>query len=175
MARSIAVLDSAILALIHKVLAPRTCPKMKNNCAAATVATVARVVAVAAEKNYEKFINVKVCTASQMGAGESWGGAWGGRGGSTRKETSNNVNYMPVAAAAARGVGGSGECGPRGGGAKFPLSGADKAGQELTTYICSTCTYMQRVCVCVCVLYTHAAALPAAHLPQTAQPQAAKL
>lgn len=69
MARSIAVLDSAILALIHKVLAPRTCPKMKNNCAAATVATVARVAAVAAEKNYEKFINVKVCTASQMEQG----------------------------------------------------------------------------------------------------------
>lgn len=46
MARSIAVLDSAILALIHKVLAPRTCPKMKNNnCAApsrAERATVAR-------------------------------------------------------------------------------------------------------------------------------------
>lgn len=61
MARSIAVLDSAILALIHKVLAPRTCPKMKNNnCAEQSAPQLP-------EKNYEKFINVKVSTASQMG------------------------------------------------------------------------------------------------------------
>lgn len=96
MARSIAVLDSAILALIHKVLAPRTCPKMKNNnCAAQSAPQLP-------EKNYEKFINVKVCTASQMGTAGGVGEGSGGKG-STRKETSNNVNYMPVAAATVEG------------------------------------------------------------------------
>lgn len=79
MARSIAVLDSAILALIHKVLAPRTCPKMKNNnCAAPSRAE--QSAPQLPEKNYEKFINVKVCTASQMGTAGGVGERKWGRG-----------------------------------------------------------------------------------------------
>lgn len=49
-----------------------------------------------------------------------------------------------------------------GGGAKFPLSGADKAGQVLTIYIRCTCTYNICMCVCVYELQIHMyVALPA--------------
>lgn len=85
MARSIAVLDSAILALIHKVLAPRTCPKMKNNnCAAPSRAK--QSAPQLPEKNYEKFINVKVCTASQMGTAGGVGEGSGGKEVRERKQ-----------------------------------------------------------------------------------------
>lgn len=104
MARSIAVLDSAILALIHKVLAPRTCPKMKNNnCAAPSRAEQRRAEqrraerATVAREELRKIYQCKSLHCQPNGNSRRSGRREWGEG-STRKETSNNVNYMPVAA-----------------------------------------------------------------------------
>lgn len=60
--------------------------------------------------------------------------------------------------------------GPCEGRAKFPLSGADKAGQVLTIHM-YICIYIYvYVSLCMRALYTHVTALTAAlHLPQTAR------
>lgn len=164
MARSIAVLDSAILALIHKVLAPRTCPKMKNNCAAQPQPQPPwPELPQFAREELRKIYQCKSLHCQPNGSRKQRERKRGRKGNKQQcKLYASCSSSSCERRSRRRSRQGWRVGGPCEGGAKFPLSGADKAGQVLTIYVCNMYMYTHvyiyvsiYMYLFVCVPYIH--------------------